>query len=65
MTGYFRDLGASLGKTVESYNSTLASLQSRVLVPGRKLKEMGAGSSKELPDPAVLETEPKKIGTEP
>jgi len=64
MTAYFRDLGASLGKAVDSYNSTLASLQSRVLVPARKLKEMGAASSKELPDPAVLETEPKKIGTE-
>jgi len=64
MTGYFKDLGAQLGKAVDSYNSTVASLQSRVLVPGRRLKEMGAGSSKELPDPLLLEIEPKKLGTE-
>lgn len=64
MTGYFKDLGAQLGKAVDSYNAAIASLQSRVLIPGRKLKEMGVGGSKELPDPAIVESEPKKFGSE-
>ena len=64
MTGHFRDLGGQLGKAVESYNAAIASLQSRVLVPGRKLKEMGAGGSRELPDPAVIGAEPTGFSTE-
>lgn len=60
MTGHFRELGSQLGKAVDAYNAALASLQSRLLVPGRRLKEMGAGSSRELPDPAPLVETPTR-----
>lgn len=54
MAGYFKDLGASIDGTVRSYNQAMASLQSRVLVSARKMRELGAGSSKEMPDPKVV-----------
>ncbi len=64
MTGYFRDLGGQLGKAVDTYNVAMASLQSRVVVPGRKLKEMGAGNAKELAELTPVESEPKRIDGE-
>ena len=64
MTGHFKDLGASLDGTVRSYNQAIASLGSRVLVSARKMKELGAGTSKELPDPEPVEREPRAVATE-
>lgn len=61
MTGHFKDLGASLDGTVKSYNQAMASLGSRVLVSARKMKELGAGSSKELSDPETVEREPRAL----
>ena len=46
--GHFTQLGKSLGKSVEAYNSTLRSLESRVLVTTRKFKELGSGAKTEL-----------------
>ncbi len=64
MTGYFTDLGAGLDNAVRSYNQAIASLGSRVLVTGRKMKDLGAGSSKELPDPDPVEREPRAVVSE-
>ncbi len=64
MTGHFKDLGASLDGTVKSYNQAIASLGSRVLVSARKMKELGAGTSKELPDPDPVEREPRAVASE-
>jgi DNA recombination protein RmuC len=64
MNGYFKDLGASLDGAVKSYNQAIASLGTRVLVSARKMKELGAGSSKELPDPEPVEREPRAVATE-
>jgi len=43
--GHWVDLGKNLAKTVEAFNSAVASLESRVLVSARKFKELGAASS--------------------
>lgn len=40
MSGHFQKLGSQLGSSVESYNKTLASFESRVLVSARKFKEL-------------------------
>ena len=64
MTAYFRDMGAGLDGAVKAYNQAVASLGSRVLVSARKMKELGAGSSKELLDPEPVEREPRAVGTE-
>jgi DNA recombination protein RmuC len=64
MTGHFKDLGASLDGSVKSYNQAIASLGSRVLVSARKMKELGAGTSKEIPDPDPVEREPRAVASE-
>ena len=64
MTSHFKDLGASLDGSVKSYNQAIASLGSRVLVSARKMKELGAGTSKEIPDPDPVEREPRAVASE-
>jgi len=44
MTTHFSRTGKALYNAVESYNQTIRSLETRVLVSARKFKEMGAGS---------------------
>jgi DNA recombination protein RmuC len=61
MTGYFRDLGASLDGTMKSYNQVIASLSSRVLVSARKMKELGAGGPKEIPELEPVDREPSPL----
>ena len=39
-----REAGKSLGTATDSYNSAIASFESRVLVSARKFKELGATS---------------------
>jgi len=53
MGEHFEGLGKELNSAVKKYNDTLSSLESRVYVSARKLKEMGVSSAKdkELPDP--------------
>lgn len=42
MSSHLSKLGKTLSSSVESYNQCISSMESRVLVPARKLKEMGA-----------------------
>jgi DNA recombination protein RmuC len=44
MADHLTRLGKSLGSATDSYNSAIASFESRVLVSARKFKEMGATS---------------------
>ena len=64
MTGYLKDLGGSLDRSVRSYNEAIASFDRRVLVAARKMKELGAGCSKELPDTDPVEREPRPVASE-
>ena len=41
MSGHFSKMGRSLNSAVEAYNKGMGSLETRVLVSARKLKEMG------------------------
>jgi DNA recombination protein RmuC len=61
VAGYFKDLGANLDGTMKSYNQALASLNSRVLVSARKMKELGAGGPKEIPELEPVERESSKL----
>ncbi len=61
MAGYFKDLGASLDGTMKSYNQAIASLGSRVLVSARKMKELGAGGPKEIPELEPIDRETSKL----
>jgi DNA recombination protein RmuC len=48
MVRHFEGVGTALDRAVESYNKVVGSLESRVLVSARKMKELGAGSE-EIP----------------
>lgn len=54
-------LGQRLTQTVTAYNSTASSLESRLLVTGRKLEKLGAASEKKLTDPRLLDETPKSL----
>lgn len=59
MTSHFSQMGKGLERAVDSYNSGMASLDSRVLISARKFKELGAGSSKELGNAEQIEKAPR------
>jgi DNA recombination protein RmuC len=61
MNGHFMKLGKSLSSSIESYNLAMSSMESRVLVSARKLKEMGVASGgKELASHISVENEPRE-----
>jgi DNA recombination protein RmuC len=51
---HWNKVGKSLNTAVEAYNQSLASLETRVLVSARKLKESG-GMTKELPETECID----------
>jgi DNA recombination protein RmuC len=57
---YWNKVGKSLNSAVEAYNQSIASLESRVLVSARKLKESGA-LIKELPQVEPIEKVAREI----
>jgi DNA recombination protein RmuC len=57
-------LGCSLTQSVSHYNSTLASLESRVLVTARKMGELGARTPKSLDEPGQIEQTCRTVAPE-
>ncbi|MBD0338068.1 MAG: DNA recombination protein RmuC [Thermoleophilia bacterium] len=57
--GHFAAVGRSLGSAVEHYNRTVGSLESRVLVTGRKLAEHGVTGELEPID--SVEAQPRPV----
>ena len=55
------DLGQRLTQTVEAYNRTVYQTESQVLVTGRKLEKLGAGSEKKIPEPRLVDETPKQL----
>lgn len=44
LPGHWSDVGDRLGRAVDAYNKSVATLESRVLVSARRLRELKAGS---------------------
>jgi DNA recombination protein RmuC len=62
MSDHFGKVGSSLAAAVESYNRTLASLDTRVLVSARKFEVLKAThSGKELKSPIPVEVIPRAL----
>jgi DNA recombination protein RmuC len=60
MGTHFAKLGRTLDSAVDSYNRTVSSLESRVLVTARKLTELKV-SDEELAAPAQVERAPRQL----
>lgn len=61
VTGHVASLGRGLDRAVESYNRTVSSLDSRVLVTARKFKELGAYSGRDLEEPATIDKAAREL----
>ena len=55
------DLGQRLGQAVGAYNSTVYQTESQLLVTGRKLEKLGAGSEKKIAEPRLVDEVPKLL----
>jgi DNA recombination protein RmuC len=57
LSGHLAAVGTGLDRAVRSYNSTVRSLETRVLVSARKMADLGV-SGEDLPSPNPVETAP-------
>lgn len=58
---HFQKVGANLESAVDAFNASVTSLETRLMVTGRKLSELGARSDKELVDPKPIESRPRPL----
>ena len=59
LAGHFQAVRRGLSGAVESYNRAVGSMESRVLVTARKLKELDPGLDRELERPEALDLQPR------
>ena len=59
---HFENVGRGLAKSVESYNSAVGTLESRVLVTARRLKDKGVTSAGEFPELETVDQTPRPLG---
>ena len=60
---HWESVGKSLAKAVSAYNGAVGTLESRVLVTARRLKDKGVAATEELPDIEVIDQTPRPLGT--
>jgi DNA recombination protein RmuC len=61
LTDHFAKVGRGLSGAVEAYNSTVASLETCVLVSARRFKELGAAAGDEIADIEPVESTPRHL----
>jgi DNA recombination protein RmuC len=62
MAIHFEEVARGLTRSVESYNRAIGSLESRVLVTARRLKDKGVTAPEELPELATIDHTPRPLG---
>ncbi|GJL49070.1 DNA recombination protein RmuC [Candidatus Nitrospira salsa] len=63
LVDHFLKIGGSLGKAVDAYNASVASLESRVLPTARKFQQLGAGSKKDIDDLRPIDHIPRTVAS--
>ena len=62
LAGHWQDVGKRLGHTVEAYNKSIGTLESRVLVSARRFQELKAAADHKLIDqPVPVEQGPRPL----
>jgi DNA recombination protein RmuC len=59
---HFENVGRSLARSVQAYNSAVGTLESRVLVTARRLKDKGVTAPDEFPEPETVDQTPRPLG---
>ena len=59
---HFNDIGRSLGKSVDAFNRCVGSLESRVYPSLRRIRELGATTAEEPPEPDRVDIRPRTLG---
>jgi DNA recombination protein RmuC len=59
---HFEGVGRSLAKSVQAYNNAVGTLESRVLVTARRLKDKGVTAPGEFPEPETIDHTPRPLG---
>jgi DNA recombination protein RmuC len=62
--GHFEDVRKGLERAVQSYNSSVGTLEARVLPAARKFRDLGAAASEEIEPLAAIETTVRKPQSE-
>ena len=60
---HFSRLGKSLESSVEAYNKTIGSMESRLLVTARRFKELETGENEELQEMEPVEKSPRALNS--
>lgn len=61
MSQHFSKLGDAIGKTVETYNQTVGSLEKNVLTSARKFKDLRPANAGQLEEVVAIETAPRLL----
>jgi DNA recombination protein RmuC len=59
LQSHFGEIGRSLGKSVESFNRCVGSLETRVYPSLRRIRELGATAAEEPPPPEAIDAVPR------
>ena len=59
---HFEGVGRSLARSVQAYNNAVGTLESRVLVTARRLKDKGVTATGEFPEPETIDQTPRPLG---
>ena len=59
---HFENVGKSLAKAVAAYNGAVGTLETRVIVTARRLKDKGISVAEELPDLETIDQVPRPLG---
>ncbi|HEY9793250.1 MAG TPA: DNA recombination protein RmuC [Candidatus Obscuribacterales bacterium] len=62
MAAHFTDIRKGLDKTIDAYNKTVGSLETRVLVSARRFQDLGAGDGQDIPPLEPSEQPLRHIG---